>query len=82
MIGVNQLKAIIRKQWTAEFHGKPVVLPPEAKFITGVPMKDAHLHYLETVAGIEVRTSDDFKSMEGFWILDEAKLMWFIMRWS
>lgn len=82
MIGVNQLKSLIRKQWTAEFRGKPVVLPPEAKVITGVPMKDAHLHYLATVVGIEVRISDDFKSMEGFWILDEAKLMWFVMRWS
>ena len=82
MIGVNQLKAMIRKQWMAEFAGKPVVLPGEAKVITGVPMKDAHLHYLATVAGIEVRTSDDFKSMEGFWILDQAKFMWFTMRWS
>jgi len=82
MIGVNQLKAMIRKQWMAEFRGKPVVLPGEAKFITGVPMKDAHLHYLATEAGIEVRLSDDYKSMEGFYILDEAKLMWFAMRWS
>ena len=82
MIGVNQLKAMIRKQWMAEFAGKPCVLPGEAKFITGVPKKDFHLHYLETVAGIEVKLSDDFKSMEGFWILDQAKFMWFTMRWA
>jgi hypothetical protein len=37
---------------------------------------------LATVAGIEVKLSDDFKSMEGFYILDEAKLMWFMLRWS
>ena len=82
MIGVNQLKAMIRKQWMAEFHGKPVVLPGEAKVITGRPKNDFHLHYLETVAGIQVKLSDDFKSMEGFWILDQAKFMWFTMRWS
>jgi hypothetical protein len=82
MIGVNQLKAMIRKQWMAEFAGKPCVLPPEAKFITGRPKNDFHLHYLETVAGIQVKLSDDFKSMEGFYILDQAKFMWFTMRWS
>jgi hypothetical protein len=83
MMDIEELKKLVGKQYLAEIQGKPIVLPPEAKCITTIPVIDYSLHYLETVAGIELTlSSGDHSYITGYNVLDEQKFMWFTLRWS
>lgn len=82
MIDLATVKKMIYKQWDTEVAHKPVYCPPEAKFITGIPKNDSHLHYLETVAGLTLELSPNHKSIVGYDVIDEKKFAWFILRWQ
>ena len=79
---IEELKKLVGKQYLAEIQGKPIVLPPEAKCITTIPAIDYSLHYLETVAGIELKLSPSLNYITGYNVLNEQKFMWFTLKWS
>lgn len=56
--------------------------PPEAKFISGEPQRDAMLHYFEQESGIELKLAEKFTKIVGYDVIDEQKCFWFMMRWS
>lgn len=82
MISVSNVKNMVIKCWGAEFRRKSVVLPPNAKFITGVVRNDAFLHYLETECGIELELAKHFTDMSGYNVLDKRKFLMFTIKWS
>jgi hypothetical protein len=72
---------MVQDQGQKEFLNKPIVLPGEAKFITGKAREDSYLHYLETKCGVEI-TLDKNNSIVGYNIIDEKKFTWFVLKWS
>lgn len=77
------VKSSVRNQWQAQSrHIVPFHLSGEAKFVTGKPHVDMHLHYLETVAGLEILLSEDFMNIVGYNVIDSEKFTWFVLRWA
>ena len=73
MMNLEILKKAINNQAQEEFFTKPVVLPSEAKFITGKVREDSYLHYLETVCGVEIQFSKNSSKIVGYNVIDEKK---------
>jgi hypothetical protein len=82
MMNLEILKKAINNQAQEEFFTKPVVLPSEAKFITGKVREDSYLHYLETVCGVEIQFSKNSSKIVGYNVIDEKKFSWFVLRWT
>mgnify|MGYP000473560066 CR=1 FL=1 len=76
------VKKIVVRQANNEFLKKPIVLPPEAKVITGRIKEDSYLHYLETKCGVEILLSEYHNEVVGYNVVDEKKFAWFVLKWS
>lgn len=77
------IKKMMRNQWNAESDNiRTWPLSGEAKFVTGMILRDKQLHYLETVAGLELILSEDFKDILGYNVIDSQKFTWFVVKWS
>jgi hypothetical protein len=76
------VKKIVVRQGQNEFLKKPIVLPPEAKVITGQMKEHAYLHFLETVCGVEIQLSAYHQEIVGYNVIDEKKFAWFVLRWA
>jgi len=76
------VKTIVARQGQNEFLKNPIVLPPEAKVVTGQIKEDAYLHFLETTCGVEVLLSEYHHEIVGYNVIDEKKFSWFVLRWS
>ena len=85
MIDLDIVKTIVAKQGQHEFLKNPIVLPPEAKVVTGSFREDAYLHFLETKCGVEILLSGNYhqdQEIVGYNVLDEKKFAWFVLKWS
>jgi len=82
MMDLELVKKIVVRQGQNEFLKNPIVLPPEAKVVTGQIKEDAYLHFLETKCGIEVQLSEYHNEIIGYNVIDEKKFSWFVLRWS
>lgn len=82
-----ELSKIIYRQWMED---RPPRLPPgQARFVTGIPYTDSHLHQLEDKYGIRInlnRVPDSLGQIgykiKDYVILDEQKFIMFLLRWS
>lgn len=81
-MNLDTLKQLVWKQWGAEGQRPPIVVPPEAKYISGIPEVDAHLHCLETEYGFELKLNNDYKEITGWNVVDENKFTLFILKYS
>jgi hypothetical protein len=79
---LDLVKKIVVRQANNEFLKKPIILPPEAKVVTGQIKEDAYLHFLETVCGVEILLSGYHNKIVGYNVIDEKKFAWFVLRWS
>jgi hypothetical protein len=82
MIDLELVKTIVARQGQNEFLKNPIVLPPEAKVVTGKMKEDAYLHFLETKCGVEIHLSEYHNEITGYNVIDEKKFSWFVLRWS
>ena len=83
MMDLELVKKIVARQGENEFLKKPIVLPPEAKVVTGKVREDAYLHFLETTCGVEILLSGDYNyEIVGYNVIDEKKFSWFVLKWS
>ena len=82
MMDLALVKKAVIDQAQKEFFTKPIVLPSEAKFITGKVREDSYLHYLETVCGVEIQLSKNSSKIVGYNVIDEKKFSWFALRWA
>lgn len=80
MIATSEFKKMIRNQWVAE--RAPRHPPPEARFVTGNPNNDSHMHLLETKYGVRLILSRNGKEIESYEVVDEPKFAWFVLRWA
>ena len=82
MMDLELVKTIVARQGQNEFLKNPIVLPPEAKVVTGKMKEDAYLHFLETTCGVEIHLSEHQHEIVGYNVIDEKKFSWFVLKWS
>lgn len=78
MIATEEFEKMVRKQWGSE--KAPSIPPAEAKFVTGHPSTDSHLHLLEIKYGVRLILNRG--KIEYYEVLDDKKFMMFMLRWS
>ena len=69
-------------KWAVEEGFKITQCPPEAKVVTGSYKSDGQMHYFQVASGLELELTKDFKDIVTCKIVDEEKLMLFVLRWS
>ena len=79
-MNIDMLRPMVIKQYYNE--GVPKIPPPEAKVITGNPKDDAHLHFLETIYGLELTISRLNNQILDYNVVDAEKFTWFVLKWS
>ena len=82
MKNITDVSEMVSRQWSEELRDVVLPLPPEAKVVTGRPKEDAHLHFLETQFGLELKLSPDSKNVVGYNVVNKEKFTWFVLRWS
>jgi hypothetical protein len=82
MMDLELVKTIVARQGQNEFLKNPIILPPEAKVVTGKTKEDAYLHFLETKCGVEILLSEYRHEIVGYNVIDEKKFAWFVLKWS
>jgi hypothetical protein len=86
-MSLTEFANLIGDYWEKGYD-KSIVVPPESKFVTGVPKNDAYLHHLLTICGVQVILEKKQKmdgevtwDVIGYNVVDEGKWAWFLLRW-
>ncbi len=77
-----ELQKILSREWQEQGKHKSWYPRPEARFVTGNPVHDAHLHRVLVDYGIELDIDPRFHEIKDYRIIDKKKFMWFMLRWS
>ena len=80
MIAIEEFEKMVHKQWSSE--KAPRIPPAKARFVTGHPSTDSHLHLLEIKYGLRLHLDGRGQQIKSYEILDDKKFMMFTLRWS
>ena len=77
-----ELQAILSREWHQYGQHIPVVISPQARFVTGSLKRDSQLHRVVVEYGIELDVDTRLNSIEDYRVVDEKKYAWFLLRWG
>lgn len=80
----------IISRYLKEAIGKELLLPGEAKVVTGIPRNDSFLHHMLTEHGVDIeletkqiqQTYATSWIMKDYKIVDDKKYSWFLLKWE
>lgn len=77
----HKISIAAMRQWETECKGKIRYPLGSARVVTGKPIQDAHIHFLETEYGIKLFFDPYGTYIERYEVVDEKKYTTFLLKW-